>query len=99
MSWDDARFIYEQTEGKPSFRIIEDDGCYVVLVRGRGGHWCPTFWIFPEAHDVIKRLERPRGAIYDLERDGPLPEGAPMESFVAEKVAERREEKKKGRPS
>lgn len=90
-----------------SFRIIGDDGCYMVLIpdikpgarEWDGKTWKPTPWIFPEAHDVLKKLSRPRGAIYDITRDGPMPEGANVDEFVAERIATRLEEEKQGRPS
>jgi hypothetical protein len=97
MSWDDAKIIYQKPNA--AFRVVEDDGCYVVLVRCQTGEWKPTPWIFPEAHDVLVKLTRPRGAIYDIERDGPIPEGTDHAEFVAQKVYDRLEEEKKGGPS
>lgn len=114
MSYNDVKPIYEHIcscrdknkSCSPTFRIIEDDGCYMVLIpdsasgsnyeNWNGKTWKPTPWIFPEAHDILKKLSRPRGALYDIKRDGPLPPMNEEElgTFVEKLVEERKKPRK-----
>jgi hypothetical protein len=37
-------------------QIVQDDHCWVVLLRQQDGTYKPTSWIFPEALKVIQEL-------------------------------------------
>lgn len=46
--------LEEKNGGK--CQIIEDDHCYVLLLRQEDGSYKRTSWIFPEAFEVLKTL-------------------------------------------
>ena len=55
----DIKPLFESTD--PPFRIVLDDGCYVVLVPTLDGVFITTPWIFPAALEAMKRLtQKPR---------------------------------------
>jgi len=87
-------------EDEPWFRIIQDDGCYMLLLHVPDDPkypdgWRNTDWIFPEAFDELVKLPRPRGAIYDITRDGPLPAG--KDHHIGSLVAQRHADNEKDR--
>ncbi len=79
-------FVEELHSGRPWFRIIEDDGCYVILkadysvdkdkadaVVETGEHYAwrdGIVWIEPEIWAALCKLPPPRGTIWSSERDG-----------------------------
>ncbi len=108
MAWKDIEPLVEKNnccpglENDPWFRIIEDDGCYIVLLhdgqvpKDHEDSWVVANWIFPEAFDELVKLPRPRGGIYELGRDGPMaPDDGAFEALVAQRHMDNEEDRAK----
>lgn len=59
MAWSELDTVYECTRVTGRFRIVIDDGCYVVLTPQPDKGWQPTAWIFPEAFVALQTLPVP----------------------------------------
>ena len=80
--WSEFKPVFEIAEEGVRFRIVEDDGCYIILLppvpleyqRGpEEAEWKVATWITPEMWNALVNLPRPPGGLYEVARDGPMP--------------------------
>lgn len=56
------------SDGFGRAQIALDDGCYVLYIRTKEGHYAPTFHIFREAFEVMITLGLPPGNAWEQAR-------------------------------
>jgi len=52
-------------------QIVEDDSCYVLMLRGKDGTYKNTSYIFYEAWEALKTLDRPDRLVYEVLKRSP----------------------------